>query len=152
MRLPLPLVALVVFSCGEPQPWPMGYWSGTSTLVHLPTMTVTTSPIEVESYYPGYMPGLGVDDPRFVFRGKVADRAIGVSGQPGPGAVSVFNTRVDGGLFVATAALTGGGDTLGFDVAWRARDAGLSEPAVYTERASLRRVKDVDFSRPGSPP
>lgn len=151
MRLPLPLVALALFSCGEPQPWPMGHWSGETTVVHLPTMTVTTSPIEVKSYYPGYMPGLGVDDPRFVFMGNVGDRAIGVRGAPEPGVVRVFDTRFDGGLFIASGALTGSADTLRFDLDWSPRDAGASDPAVYTERASLRRVKDVDFSRPGSP-
>lgn len=150
MRLAI-LLTFTVVSCAEPQPWPMGHWSGETTVVHLPTMTTTTSPIEVESYYPGYNPGLGVDDPRFVFRGKVADRTIGVNGQPGPNAVSIFDTQFDGGLFIATGALTGSGDTLHFDVAWSPRDAGAGEPAVYSERASLRRVKDVEFSRPGSP-
>ena len=152
MRLSLPLVALALFSCGEPQPWPMGHWSGESTLVHVPTMATTTSPIEVVSYYPGYIPGAGVDDPRFVFNATLSGRTIGVRGQPGPNAVSTFETQLDGGLFVATAALTGSGDTLGFDVSWSARDAGSGEPAVYTERATLRRVKDFDLSAPpGSP-
>lgn len=150
MRLALPF-ALALFSCGEPQPWPMGHWSGESTLVHLPTMTVTTSPITVVSYYPGYMPGLGVDDPRFVFRATLADRTIGVRGQPGPNAVSVFDTQLAGGIFIATGALAGTADTLRFDVAWSPRDAGAGEPAVYRERASLKRVGDVDFSKPGSP-
>lgn len=152
MRLSLPLVVLALFSCGEPQPWPMGHWSGESTLVHLPTMSTTTSPIEVVSYYPGYSAGLGVDDPRFAFSATLPGRTIGVRGQPAPNTVSLFDTRLDGGLFVATGALTGGGDRLLFDVAWSARDAGSGEPAVYTERATLRRVKDFDLSAPpGSP-
>ncbi|MBL8937781.1 MAG: hypothetical protein JNM69_24675 [Archangium sp.] len=152
MRLSLPLAVLALLSCGEPQPWPMGFWSGTSTLVHLPTMTVTTSPIEVVSYYPGYNAGLGVDDPRFVFSATLSDRTIGVSGQPSSNTVSTFGTRLDGGIFVATGVLAGTADTLRFDVAWSARDAGPGEPAVYTERASLRRVKDYDLSRPGGAP
>lgn len=146
------LVALVLFSCGEPQPWPMGHWSGTSTLVHLPTMTATTSPIEVVSYYPGYNAGIGVDDPRFVFNATVSGRTIAVRGQPGPNAVSTFETQLDGGVFVATGALMGSGGTLSFDVSWSARDAGAGEAAVYTERATLQRVKDYDLSAPpGSP-
>jgi hypothetical protein len=150
MRLWLPLVTLALLSC-EPQPWPMGYWSGESTLVHLPTMAVTTSPIEVVSYYPGYNAGLGVDDPRFAFSATVSGRPISVTGQPAPNTVSTFHTRLDGGLFVATGALTGSGVTLRFDVDWRARDAGPGEPALYTERAALWRVRDYDYPRPGSP-
>jgi hypothetical protein len=149
MRTALCLVVFAALSCGEPQPWPMGFWEGEATLVHLETMTVTTSPISVESYYPGYMPGNGVDDPRFAFRGTLPGRPLRVDGQPDPIRPSTFSTNIDGGSFVAVGFLSGGAtNRLIFDVSWSARDGGFdpAAPAIYTERAALRRLRDWEPS------
>lgn len=151
MRTALSFVVFAALSCGEPQPWPMGFWEGEATLVHLETMTVTTSPITVESHYPGYMPGNGVDDPRFVFRGTLPGRWVRVDGQPDRSRPSTFSTQIDGGSFVAVGFLTAGvPNRLLFDVSWSGRDGGVfpatgfdpAAPAVYTERAALRRLRD----------
>lgn len=149
MRTALCLVTFAALSCGEPQPWPMGVWEGEATLVHLETMTVTTSPISVKSHYPGYMPGLGVDDPRFIFDGTLPGRWLRVDGQPDRVRPSTFSTAIDGGSFVAVGFLKTGTQGLLFDVAWSARDGGFdpAAPAVYTERASLRRVGDWEYPR-----
>lgn len=150
-RLTLIVLAFVnaFAGCAEEQPWPMGHWEGESTLVHLDTMAVTTSPLRATMVYPSLDP-----ERRYSFTVVLGDRTI--SGVGAPVASCPIQTAIDGGAFASEAEVKNtGGSTARLAIEWRVRhpDAGFpkfdpSAPVIYTERCALRRLIDVDVFGP----
>ncbi len=156
-RLALLVLAFVMFvvGCAAEQPWPMGYWEGESTLVHLDTMAVTISPLQGTMAYPGF-DGVGVDDPRFGLGLTLSARSINGSGAPGSTSGTRVSTVIDRGAYAGLALMTRTGpSTTSMQISWRdpQPDAGFlrfdpTAPVVYSERAALRRVRDYELPPP----
>ena len=154
-RLALFLLSFVMslVGCSAGQPWPMGIWEGESTLLHLETMAVTTSPLQARMYYPGF-DGVGVDDPRFGLGVTLADRSIGGDGTPDSTSGTRASTLIDGGAYAGVAVMTRTGpSTTLMQISWRNAqpDAGYlrfdpTAPVVYSERAALRWLRDYDLT------
>lgn len=127
----------------------MGHWDGETTLVHVDTMAVTTSPVQAGMFYPGFH-GDGVDDPRFSLEATLADRSIRGTGAPDTDWGTRAWTGIDGGAYAGVVVMTHTGlSTMALEISWRplTADGGFAQfdpslPVVYSERGALRRLRD----------
>lgn len=104
-------------------------------------------------HYPGYN-GDGVDDPRFSLGVMMADRSISGDGTPLSAAGTRVSTLIDGGSYAGAAFMKRTGpSTTSMQISWRDAqpDAGSlrfdpAAPVIYSERATLRRLKDFEVN------